>query len=85
MTKQVQVKNYVIVLAKKPFTSRVKFEVETRAVSEKDAIKKALSRIGSKHSVPSQLLQIKSITEIPDDALSSPILRELALNDDVKI
>lgn len=86
MAKDLQVKNYKIVLLRKPLTLRHnRFELEIRAVNEKAALEKALSRIGSKHSLPRQLLKVESITEIPEQKLKNPILRELAFNDEIKL
>ncbi|MBD3189991.1 MAG: hypothetical protein GF308_05085 [Candidatus Heimdallarchaeota archaeon] len=86
MAKDLQVKNYKIVMFRKPLTLKHnRFEVEIRAVNQGAALEKALSRIGSKHSIPRQLLKVQSITEIPEEKLKNPILRELALNDEIKL
>lgn len=85
MTKDVQVKNYRITLLKKPLKNKIKFNVDVRATNENDALEKAYSRIGSKHRVPRQLLQVKSIKEIKPTELKNPILREIASDDKIKI
>lgn len=85
MPKEVQVKNYRITFLKKPLSMKHKFEVDVRAVSEDDALEQAYSRIGSKHRVPRQLLQVKNIKEIKNTEIKDPILREIASDDKVKI
>ena len=85
MSKEVQVKNYKILFAKKPLKNKQTLEMEIRAVSEKDAIDEAYSLIGSKHRIPRQLLVVKKISEIETLDIKNPILREIAGNDDLKI
>jgi len=85
MVKEVQVKNYRITFLMKPLTTKRKFEVDIRAVTEEDAIEKAYSRIGSKHRVPRQLLKLKNIKEIKASDLKDPILQTIATEDNIKI
>jgi large subunit ribosomal protein LX len=85
MSKDIQVKNYRVTLLKKPLKNKIKFEVDVRALTEDDALKKAYSRIGSKHRVPRQLLQVKSIKEIKIADIKNPILKEIAADDKIKI
>ncbi|MGC9780715.1 MAG: 50S ribosomal protein L18a [Candidatus Heimdallarchaeota archaeon] len=85
MSKEVQVKNYRITFFKKPLKNKIKYEVDVRAITEKDALTQAYSRIGSKHRVPQQLLKVHSIKEISIDEIKNPILKEIASDDKVKI
>ena len=85
MPKEVQVKNYRITFLKKPLTTKRKFNVDVRAVSEEDALEKAYSRIGSKHRVPRQLLKIYKVKVIDNKELTDPILKEIATDEKIKI
>ncbi|MBN1330435.1 MAG: 50S ribosomal protein L18a [Candidatus Heimdallarchaeota archaeon] len=85
MPKEVQVKNYRILLLKKPLTTQEKYEVDVRAVSEKDAVEQAYSRIGSKHRITRRLLKVEKIKEINDSELKNPILKEIASDENIKI
>ncbi|MHA1155111.1 MAG: 50S ribosomal protein L18Ae [Candidatus Heimdallarchaeota archaeon] len=85
MTKEVQVKNFRILFAKKPLKNKRTFEIEVRAVSKEDALEEAYSLIGSKHRLPRQLLVIRKVAEIDMQELKSPILREIAGNDNLKL
>ncbi|NHJ49211.1 MAG: 50S ribosomal protein L18a [Asgard group archaeon] len=85
MSKDVQVKNYRVTLLKKPLKTKIKFDVDVRALTKEDALEKAYSRIGSKHRMPRQLLQVKSIKEIDVAEMKNPILREIATDDNIKL
>ena len=85
MSKEVQVKNYKIKFAKKPLKLKKFYEIEIRAITEKDALEQAYSLLGSKHKLPRQLLVVKEIKAISDDELKSSILREIAKDDSIKI
>ncbi|HUT81640.1 MAG TPA: 50S ribosomal protein L18Ae [Candidatus Bathyarchaeia archaeon] len=85
MPKEVQVKNYRITFEKKPLTRKEKHEVDVRAVSEKDALEQAYSRIGSKHRIDRQHLEVIKIKEISDSELKNPILKEIASDENIKI
>jgi len=85
MAKEVQVKNYRVVLLKKPLHTKVKIETDVRATSKDNALEKALSLIGSKHRLTRQQLTVKVIKEIDEVDIKNSILSEIASNDDVKI
>ncbi|HUU79627.1 MAG TPA: 50S ribosomal protein L18Ae [candidate division Zixibacteria bacterium] len=84
MSKNIQVKNYKITFAKKPLKTQ-KYEIEIRAMTKEDALEQAYSLIGSKHRIQRLQLEVENVKEIPDQKLKSPILRELALNDETKL
>lgn len=85
MSKEVQVKNFRILFARKPLKNKKMFEIEIRAVSKEDALEEAYSLIGSKHRVPRQLLVVRKVAEIDMMELKNPILREIAGNDNLKL
>lgn len=85
MSKDVQVKNFRITFLRKPLKTKVKYEVDVRALTKDNALEQAYSRIGSKHKAPRQLLHVKSIKEISDDEIKDNILKEITSNDDVEI
>ncbi len=85
MTNEVQVKNFRILFARKPLKNKKMFEIEIRAVSKEDALEEAYSLIGSKHRVPRILLVVRKVAEIDMQELKSPILREIAGNDNLKL
>jgi large subunit ribosomal protein LX len=85
MAKEAQVNNFKITFQEKPLKNKKFYEVEIRAVEKEAAIEKAYSRIGSKHRIPRHLLKIKNVKKIDEDNLKSPILREIAKNDKIRI
>lgn len=85
MSKDVQVKNYKITFIKKPVKHNKRYEVELRALNKEDALDKAYAILGSKHRLGRLQLEVEKIKELTEQQLRNPILRELALNDNVKI
>ncbi len=85
MPKEVQVKNYRVTFMRKPLTLNEKYEVDVRAVSEKDALEQAYSRIGSKHRIARRLLSVEKVKEISDSELKDPILKEIASDENIKL
>ena len=85
MSKDIQVKNFKITFIKKPVKNNKRFEVELRALNKEDAIEKAYAILDSKHRLRRLQLEVENVKELTEQQLRSPILRELALNDNVKI
>jgi large subunit ribosomal protein LX len=75
--KTFRVKGYMLISHDRLPTWQV-FTKDVRAVSEKDALEKIYSLMGSKHKVKRYHIRIESITEINPEESIDQVVKELA-------